>query len=92
MRCLPLLVGLITLAMGVRMPTGGGREEGEERVKGGLNFGVEGGWRFGVLSFVRGEIANVGCCWSGVSYRKGKKSLIVIDQIGGWGLRIGGWR
>jgi len=51
MRSLPLLVGLITLAMGVRMPIGGGREE-EERVKGGLNFGVGGGWRFGFLSFV----------------------------------------
>ena len=27
----------------------------------------------------------------GVLYRKGRKSRIVIDRIGGWGLGIGGW-
>ena len=59
MRCLPLLVGLITLAMGVRIPTGGGREEKEASgVKGGLNFGVGGGWRFGLLSFVGSSWGN----------------------------------
>ena len=51
MRCLPLLVGLITLVMGVRMLTGGGKEEEESGVKGGLNFGVGGGWRFVFPSF-----------------------------------------
>ena len=53
MLSLPLLVGLITLAIGVSMPTGGGSEEEASGVRGGLNFGVGGGWRFGFLSFVR---------------------------------------
>ena len=94
MQCLPLLVGLITLAVEVRMPTGG---EG-----GGGGIGSEGriefwsGRRVEVwISFLCwalvAQIANVGWCWSGVLYRKGRKSLIVIDWIGGWGLGIGGW-
>lgn len=75
MRCLPLLVGLITLAMGVRMPTGGGREEKEAPgVKGGLNFGVGGGWRFGFLFFV-------GSWWG---------RLLILSDCGGRSIGRGG--
>jgi len=59
MRFLPLPAGSIILAMGVRMRIGGGRG-----VKGGLNFGVGGGWRFGFLSFVGsrwGGLLMLGC-------------------------------
>jgi len=55
MRFLHLPAGLIIVVMGVRMRIGGGRG-----VKGGLNFGVGGGWRFG-FSFLCGGRGGGGC-------------------------------